>query len=416
VIRTLKLVTRTASLISVFSACLFASHLVQAQQSVPFRAGSPVAPNGLNYQILGEGPFEYATAEGMDIRVVVVARDIEYPMSMAFLPDEKILVVTRRGVIRMIDNEILSPEPVSGGPPSVFFGERGVERATSHGYIDIALHPDFEQNNLVYLSYTKPLPDDERGIAVGRGRWTGNSLEDFTDIWGGQPNLNGVTRLAFGQDGTLYLTTCGTGAQELGSVGGKVLRINDDGSIPIDNPFVNNPYAQAEIYSYGHRSCALGLAVHPTTGELWQTENGPNGGDEVNAIQASLNYGWPIVSLGRTYQGPWQSERPTHELFEPPVVYWMPSIAVSGMSFYTSDTLPKWKGDLFVGSLRTGQIPGTGHLERILFNENMQELRRESLLTDLGQRIRDVRQGPDGFIYLVTEEKSGAILRIEPAD
>jgi glucose/arabinose dehydrogenase len=164
----------------------------------------------------------------------------------------------------------------------------------------------------------------------------------------------------------------------------------------------------------GHRT-SLGLAIHPATGDLWQNENGPNGGDEINIIRPGLNYGWPEVSYGRTYQGPWQSEIPGHSGYEPPVVYWMPSIAVSGMAFYTGDRLAKWKGDVFVGGLRYGEIPGTGRLDRILFNENMEELRRETLLSGLRQRIRDVRMGPDELLYVLTDEENGAILRIEPA-
>jgi glucose/arabinose dehydrogenase len=148
---------------------------------------------------------------------------------------------------------------------------------------------------------------------------------------------------------------------------------------------------------------------------MWANENGPNGGDEINILKPGANYGWPIVSYGRQYSGPWQADRSGHPIFEPPVVYWMPSIAVSGMMFYTGDRFPKWKGDVFVGALREGEIPGTGHIQRILFNEKMEELRRESLLRPLRQRIRDVRQGPDGLIYLATDEKEGAILRIEPA-
>jgi glucose/arabinose dehydrogenase len=148
---------------------------------------------------------------------------------------------------------------------------------------------------------------------------------------------------------------------------------------------------------------------------MWQNENGPNGGDEINILKPGLNYGWPTVSYGRTYAGPWQNERPGHAGFEPPIVYWVPAIAVSGMAFYTGDRFPKWKGDVFVGSLRTGEIPGTGHLERILFNEKMEELRRESLLVELRQRIRDVKQGPDGLLYLTTDMEEGAVLRIEPA-
>jgi glucose/arabinose dehydrogenase len=148
---------------------------------------------------------------------------------------------------------------------------------------------------------------------------------------------------------------------------------------------------------------------------MWQNENGPNGGDEINVLVPGANYGWPLVSYGRTYQGPWQNERAGHAGFEPPIAYWMPSIAVSGMAFYTGDRFAKWKGDVFVGALRTGEIPGTGHLERILFNEQMEELRRESLLVDLRQRIRDVVQGPDGLLYVATDERPGAVLRLEPA-
>jgi aldose sugar dehydrogenase len=168
------------------------------------------------------------------------------------------------------------------------------------------------------------------------------------------------------------------------------------------------------VYTLGHRG-TLGLALHPATGEMWQNEDGPNGGDEINILKPGGNYGWPIVSLGRDYPGPLHNGAFGHAGFEAPVVYWMPAIGVSGMAFYTGDKLPKWKGDVFVGALRTGEIPGTGHLERILFNQEMQELRRESLLTELRQRIRDVRQGPDGFLYVLTDEKDGAVLRIEPA-
>jgi len=385
---------------------------VLAQQDVAFQGGIPVAPTGLANQPLGAGPWIYHTGENMDIKVEVVARDIEYPMSSAFLPDGSMLVVTRPGKLLHIVNGQITDIP--GGPASVFFGESG-SPAISHGYIDIALHPDFASNQLIYLSYTKPLGGDSRGIAIGRGRWTGSSLQNFSDIWGGDPRVNGVARLAFGLDGTLFATTNGADPQDLNTLGGKVIRINDDGTIPADNPFVKTPNTRPEVYSYGHRS-ALGLAVHPVSGKIWQTENGPNGGDEINLIEPGLNYGWPLVSLGRNYTGPWQGDGPNHTGFQPPVVYWMPAIAVSGMTFYDGDALPKWKGDIFVGGLRMGEIPGTGHLERILLNQNYEELRRESLLTDLRQRIRDVRQGPDGFLYVVTEEKAGAVLRIRPAE
>jgi glucose/arabinose dehydrogenase len=216
----------------------------------------------------------------------------------------------------------------------------------------------------------------------------------------------------------LYMTVSGgppQAPQNPDTDGGKVLRLRGDGTIPDDNPFVGKPGHKPEVYTVGHRG-SLGLALNPTTGEMWQNENGPNGGDEINVLKPGRNYGWPVVSYGRSYQGPWQSGTPRHDGFEPPVVYWMPAIAVSGMTFYTGDRLPKWKGDVFVGSMRTGEIPGTGHLERILFNEKMEELRRESLLTELRQRIRDVRQGPDGLLYVLTDAKPGSVLRIEPAE
>jgi glucose/arabinose dehydrogenase len=211
----------------------------------------------------------------------------------------------------------------------------------------------------------------------------------------------------------LYMTTTGNDPQDPNTLGGKVLRLRDDGTVPPDNPFVGRPNHRPEVYTLGHRN-ALGLALHPGTGEMWQNENGPNGGDEINILKPGRNYGWPLISFGRTYQGPWQSQQTFREGFEPPIVFWMPSIAVSGMAFYTGDRFPKWKGDVFVGALRTGEIPGTGHLERILFNEKMEELRRESLLVELRQRIREVRQGPDGLLYVLTDEKPGAVLRIEP--
>jgi glucose/arabinose dehydrogenase len=212
----------------------------------------------------------------------------------------------------------------------------------------------------------------------------------------------------------LYFSTTGNDPQSLGSLGGKVLRLKDDGSVPADNPFAKQAGARPEVFTWGHRN-TLGLAVHPGTGAIWQTENGPNGGDEINVLKAGANYGWPLVSLGRAYPGPWQGKNgPSHQGYESPVVYWTPAIAVSGLLFYTGDALPKWKGDVFVASMRTGEIPGTGHIERILFNEQMEELRREALLTDLHQRMRAVIQGPDGFIYVLTDEADGAILRIEP--
>ena len=198
------------------------------------------------------------------------------------------------------------------------------------------------------------------------------------------------------------------------SLRGKVLRLNDDGSVPGDNPFVDQDGYRPEIYTVGHRN-TLGLIVHPETGELWNHENGPNGGDEVNILLPGRNYGWPIISFGREYSGTQISKHPTREGMESPLVVWLPAIAAAGMAVYTGDEFPVWRGNLFVGSLRQGRIPGTGHLQRVVFNDKTEELRREPMLTELRQRIREVREGPDGFLYLLTDEDDGALLRIEPA-
>ena len=391
------------------------------QQNVPMMPGGlgiPMAPRGLwpngTGKKLPTAPMIYDTAEGQKIRVVVVTKALAFPWSLAFTPGGDILVTEREGRLRLIHNGVLDPKPITGGPIARNLGVSG-EPGAVHGYMDIALHPDFAANHLVYISYTKPIDARTQQVAIARGRLEGHALVDTKDVYAGDL---GTSKIAFGKDGMLYVTSVAVGgndAQEVGKVGGKVLRLKDDGSIPSDNPFVNKAGAKPEVYTLGHRS-SLGLAVNPTTGEMWLNENGPNGGDEINVLKPGANYGWPIVSYGRSYPGPWQSGKmPTHEGFEAPIVYWMPSIAVSGMAFYTGDKLPKWKGDVFVGSLRTGEIPGTGHLERILFNEKMEELRRESLLTNLGQRIRDVRQSPDGYLYVITDMQEGAVLRIEPA-
>jgi glucose/arabinose dehydrogenase len=319
------------------------------------------------------------------------------------------LVTERDGRLRVIRNGVVDPQPVDGVP--------AVRRAGLVGLMDIALHPQFASNGFVYLSYAKPLGEKETSVAIARGRWNGSALTDVKDIFVAPAGVGGPARLAFGRDTTLYVTTGAVGgnaAQDPNSLAGKVLRLRDDGTVPPDNPFVGKAGHRPEVYTLGHRS-SLGLAMNPNTGEIWQNENGPNGGDEINILKPGANYGWPIVSLGRTYPGPWQSPQFSKEGIEPPLVYWTPSIAVSGMAFYTGDRLPKWKGDVFVGALREGEIPGTGHLERILFNEKLEELRRESLVQPLRQRIRDVRQGPDGLLYLLTDEDDGAILRIEPA-
>jgi len=387
-----------------------------AQQTVPFRNNTPVAPSGIPAVPLPDKPVVYDTAEGQRIRVVVVTRGLSHPWSLAFLPDPStplgagaMLVTERTGQLRVIRNGVLDPQPIAGVP--------AVRSQGLSGLMDVALHPRFAQNHFVYLTYTKPLQGTQNTLALARGRLDGQTLTDVRDVFVASAGTGGAARIAFGRDGTIFMTTGGggdKGAQDPNSHAGKVLRLRDDGTAPPDNPFVGRAGYKPEIYSLGHRN-SIGLAIHPGTGEPWQNENGPNGGDELNIIKSGRNYGWPIISYGRTYPGPRQSDIPWQEGFEQPAVFWVPSIAISGLAFYTGDRLPKWKGDVFVGGLRTGEIPGTGHLERILFNEKMEELRRESLLGDLRQRIRDVRQGPDQLIYLLTDADDGAVLRIEPA-
>ena len=380
-----------------------------AQQTVPFRNNTPIAPQGIVIPPLPDKPVVYHTAEGQDIRVVVVARGLSHPWSLAFLPDGSLLVTERGGKLRVIRNGVLDPTPVSGVPT--------VRAGGLNGLMDVVLHPRFAENKFVYLTYTKPVTETTSTLALARARWDGGALTEVADVFVAGPGTGGASRIAFGLDGSLYMTTGGggaNGAQNPDSHAGKVLRLRDDGGVPADNPFVGRAGYKPEVYTLGHRN-SIGLAVHPVSGAVWQNENGPNGGDEINALRPGANYGWPIVSYGRTYPGPKQSEQPWKEGFEQPVVFWVPSIAISGMTFYTGNRLPKWKGDVFVGGLRTGEVPGTGHLERILFNEKMEELRRESLLTDLRQRIRDVRQGPDELLYLLTDADDGAVLRIEPA-
>jgi glucose/arabinose dehydrogenase len=389
----------------------FVASAALAQQKVPFQSGIPVAPQGLANRPLAKGPFEYPTGEGQDIKVTVVTKELSYPFSMAFLPDGTLLVAERKADIRVIRDGKLDPKPITTGPQGYFTGESGMPGAV-HGYMSLVLHPQFAQNQQLYMSYTKRT-NDQSYVAVARMHWTGAGVDQVKEIWMSDDTTGGATPIVFGRDGKLYIATSGGDAQDHNTTAGKVLRLNDDGSVPKDNPFAGQAGWNPAVYSLGHRS-SLGLAVHPTTGDLWQSENGPNGGDELNIIRAGKNYGWPLVSYGRSYPGPWQAKLPTHENYEPPVVYWTPAIAVSGFAFYTGDKLPKWKGDLFIGSLRTGEIPGTGHLDRVLFNEKMEELRRESLLGDLRQRMRDVKQGPDGLLYVLTDEDEGAVLRIEP--
>jgi glucose/arabinose dehydrogenase len=364
--------------------------------------------------------------QGGRIRVVTVAGGLFHPWSIAFLPGGRGFLVTERdGRLRIIRDGTLVPEPVWTSPTP-----RGTAADSLHA---VAVHPRFEQNGLVYVSYPK---QGERGttLAVARGRLKGSALEDVheifvADAWETSGNLAG--RMLFGPDETLYVTVgdrdrlCCTGtednslrlkAQDLGNHVGKTLRLRDDGSVPPDNPFVGKAGAKPEIFTYGHRN-GYGLAFHPGTGELWQAEIGPMGGDEINILIAGHNYGWPLVSTGRNYTGTLVSDQPwARPGMDNPRIHWVPSISPSSIIFYTGDKFPRWKNSLFVGALTTRQ------LQRISFNQPSQAERREALLVPLNVRIRDVQQSPDGDIYVATEQAiggtvaDGTILRIEPVE
>ena len=375
--------------------------------------GVPVPP-------LGDGPWVVDTAEQHKIRVSIVARGLSHPWSMAFLPDGGMLVAERDGRLRVLRDGQLDPRPIAGVP--------AVRTDGNGGLMDVVLHPDFAGNGLVYLTYTRGHADGRGSPALARGRLAGHALHDVEDLVVTEPyhsngGLNG--RVAFGRDGKVYMSTGGRilsedgvlldAPQDPAILRGKVLRLNDDGSVPDDNPFVDEPGHRPEIFTIGHRN-TLGLMLHPETGDIWQHENGPNGGDELNVLRPGRNYGWPLMSFGRLYSGTRVSAHPTRDGYESPLVVWLPAIAASGMAVYTGDRFPAWRGNLLVGSLQMGGIPGTGHLQRIVFNENLEELRRELLLTELRQRIREVSQGPDGLLYLLTDHvDDGALLRIEPS-
>jgi glucose/arabinose dehydrogenase len=376
-------------------------------------------PGGVQAAPLPDVPWEYQTAEG-PIRVSVLTDGLENPWSLEFLPDASILITERNGRLRHFKDGALS-DPIPGLPEVV------ADNFIS-GLHDIKLHPDFAENNLVYWVYNKARAGEAgaggqggrgaaRDLTVARGVFDGRALTDVEDVITAD-GASTVSRLLFLPDGTLLVSTWGEPepmAQDTMGLSGKILRYNDDGSIPDDNPFVGVDGYRPEIYTLGHRT-PESLVWHEPTGTIWESEMGPHGGDEVNVIVPGGNYGWPLVSLGRSYAGPYQPEGFEMEGMIPPVINFVPSISATGMTFYDGDAFPGWQGDLFIGGVRYGEIAPSGRLERISFNDNMEEQRRESLLVDKRWRIRDVRQGPDDLLYVITDERNGALLKIEPAD
>lgn len=373
---------------------------------------------------LSDKPYVFDTAEQHKIKVTVIANGLPRPFSLLMLPNGDALVSERGLQLRLIHNAtgqkpVLDPKPVPG-IPQIDTPYRG------GGLHDLALHPQFSDNHWLYFTYNEPgeVPPSgskrrrQSAVALMRGHFDGNKVTDVEELFCGEFSGSSGSRIAFGKDSSVYMTTgapFGDAAQKLDNVYGKVLRLRDDGSIPADNPFVHKDGAKPAIYSYGHRD-QLGLTIDPQSGAVLAAEHGPNGGDEINVILPGRNYGWPIYSFGRDYDGPRISKLPVVEGIEQALVVWLPSIAPTGLTFYTGDKFPAWRGNLFVGSARRGEVPRTGGLERVVFNENMEELRRETLLTELHQRVRDVRQGPDGLLYILTDGDDNAVLRIEPTN
>jgi aldose sugar dehydrogenase len=375
---------------------------------------------------VADTPYTFDTAEQHGIRVSVVARGLAHPFSLAFLPNGDALVAERSAGLRLVRNAASGKGGVAtveaqsiGGTP-----EKYTQRTS--GLHDIALHPKFAETSLVYFSYNKlgeVIPDSnppgrrQSAITVQRARLSGMALTNLEEIFTGEWSTGSSgSRLAFGSDGLLYVSTGApfgmTAAQDPASVYGKVLRLRDDGKPADGNPFAKQTGARPEVFSMGHRD-QLGLTVHPN-GSVLAAEHGPNGGDEVNLILPGRNYGWPTYTYGRNYDGTRMSALPVIDGIEQPLVLWVPSIAPTGITVYTGDRIQAWKNNLFVGSARIGEIPRTGGLERVVLNDKLEEIRRERLLGTLHQRIRDVRQGPDGLLYVITDEDDGALLRIEP--
>ena len=342
------------------------------------------------------------------IRIVKIVSGLEHPWGHAFLPDGRIIVTERPGRLRMIDKGRLDPKPVAGLPAIAAQGQGGL--------LDVALHPDFITNKLIYLSYSA-YGESGIGTEVARGKLVGNRLENVAVIFRMAPkskiSRHFGSRLIFDREGYLYITLGDRGKKQRAQLSsdhaGSVIRLHDDGRVPANNPFVGRKGWQPEKYTLGHRNIQ-GAALHPETGAVWTHEHGPQGGDEINVIRPGVNYGWPVITYGVNYIIGTKIGEGTHKAgMAQPLYYWVPSIAPSGMTFYTGDKFARWRGDLFVGSLKDQML-----VRLRLDSEKV--VSEERLLKNALGRIRDVSQGPDGFLYLLTDENDGMLVRIEPAN
>ncbi|HKZ95406.1 MAG TPA: PQQ-dependent sugar dehydrogenase [Hyphomicrobiaceae bacterium] len=349
-------------------------------------------------------------AKPASVRTETVAQGLEHPWGLAFLPDGRLLVTERPGRMRLVTKNGKLSAPIAGLPEIAVLGQGGL--------LDVALGPDFATSGAIYLSYAEPREAGKNGTSVARAKLVlegdGGKLEDVAVIFRQEPAIKSTyhfgSRLVFARDGSLFITTgernfARNEAQNPANHLGKVIHVMPDGAPAPDNPKLAG--WDPKVWSIGHRNIQ-GAALDPDTGQLWTVEHGARGGDELNHPQAGKNYGWPLITYGRDYTGARIGEGTGKEGLEQPVYYWDPSIAVSGLAFYTADLIPEWKGNLFVGGL------AGAHLERLVL-EGEEVVAHEKLLTDLGERIRDVRQGPDGALWLLTDEKNGKVLRLVPS-
>ncbi|HEU4685917.1 MAG TPA: PQQ-dependent sugar dehydrogenase [Nitrospira sp.] len=341
------------------------------------------------------------------VTVATVAQGLEHPWGLAFLPDGRMLVTERPGRLRLVSQSGQLSEPLAGVPAVLAQGQGGL--------LDVAIDPRFSENRLVYLSYAEPGEQGTSGTAVAKGRLADTRLEQVEVLYRQQPKVKSDkhfgSRLVIAPDGGLFVTqgdrfSHREQAQDLSSGLGKIVRVRADGSIPRDNPFVDQDKARPEIWSYGHRNVQA-AALHPTTRQLWTVEHGARGGDELNHPEAGKNYGWPVITYGVDYNGSRIGEGRAKPGMEQPVYFWDPVIAPSGMAFYTSEVFPEWKGDLLIGSLNPGLLVRLRLKDGTVTHE-------ERYLGEMGERIRDVRQGPDGHLYLLTDSDNGRILRLSP--
>ena len=339
-------------------------------------------------------------------RLVTLSRGLEQPWGMAFLPDGRMLITERPGRVRVFADGKLEPAPLSGVPKVYASGQAGL--------LDICLHPAFDKNKVLYFSYVAG-NGQQAMTTVARAELGDGGLVNVKTIFEARPgtsgHLNLGSRIVFDREGLMYVSVGDRfqmkRAQDLGDFAGKIVRLKDDGSVPADNPFINHKGARPEIFTWGHRN-PQGLALHPVTGKIWEVEHGPKGGDELNILKAGANYGWPLATHGVNYDGSKITDHASLPGMEDPLRWWVPSISPCGLTFYTADKFPGWKGSIFTGALSN----------RALFRievDGEKYLGEERLLVDRPPFIRDVRQGPDGLLYLVTEADDGGLYRLEPA-